>query len=161
MSLCLAAKRRKRGGERYAHGVSLQQMSDQLHSELPQSQTKVVPGFSCVICLWHCWHNQLVYPSRSLVGIPVITKHLYNICTMLVQRRRRWADIGQMFYKCFVFAGYGPAITQPWSIVYSMINYAFCASKACTIYSTSCKDATYLVMGKPMCSALVQHSAGR
>ena len=24
---------------------------------------------------------------------------------MLVQRRRRWADIVQMLYKCFVFAG--------------------------------------------------------
>ena len=33
------------------------------------------------------------------------TKHLYNICTMLVQRRRRWADVVQMLYKCFVFAG--------------------------------------------------------
>ena len=33
------------------------------------------------------------------------TKHLYNICTMLAQRRRRWAGIVQMLYKCFVFAG--------------------------------------------------------
>ena len=32
------------------------------------------------------------------------TKHLYNICTMLAQRLRRWADIVQMLYKCFVFA---------------------------------------------------------
>ena len=30
------------------------------------------------------------------------TKHLYNICTKLVQRRR---DVVQMLYKCFVFAG--------------------------------------------------------
>ena len=36
---------------------------------------------------------------------PVNTKHLYNICTMLDQRRRRWADFVQMLYKCFVFAG--------------------------------------------------------
>ena len=35
------------------------------------------------------------------------TKHLYNICTMLGQRQRRWADVVQMFYKCFVFAGIG------------------------------------------------------
>ena len=28
--------------------------------------------------------------------------HLYNICTM---RRRRWAGVVQMLYKCFVFAG--------------------------------------------------------
>ena len=39
--------------------------------------------------------------------IPIAnTKHLYNICIMLDQRRRRWADVIQMLYKCFVFAGY-------------------------------------------------------
>ena len=37
--------------------------------------------------------------------IPANTKHLYNICTKLNQRRRRWVDVVQMFYKCFVFAG--------------------------------------------------------
>ena len=37
--------------------------------------------------------------------IQVITKHLYTICTMLAQRRRRWASVVQMLYKCFVFAG--------------------------------------------------------
>ena len=26
---------------------------------------------------------------------------------MLDQRRRRWADIVQMLYKCFMFTGYG------------------------------------------------------
>ena len=36
---------------------------------------------------------------------PANTKHLYNICTKLDQRRRRWADVVQMLYKCFVFAG--------------------------------------------------------
>ena len=30
---------------------------------------------------------------------------LYNIRTKLDQRRRRWADVVQMLYKCFVFAG--------------------------------------------------------
>ena len=38
-------------------------------------------------------------------------KHLYNICTLLDQRRRRWADVVQMLYTCFVFAGLcGPHI---------------------------------------------------
>ena len=37
--------------------------------------------------------------------IPASTKHLYNICTMLGQRRRRWAAVVQMLYKCFVFTG--------------------------------------------------------
>ena len=40
-------------------------------------------------------------PSQN----PVNTKILYNICTMLDQRRRRWADVVQMLYKCFVSAG--------------------------------------------------------
>ena len=37
--------------------------------------------------------------------IPVNVKHLYNICTMLDQRRRRWADIVQMLCKCSAFTG--------------------------------------------------------
>ena len=37
---------------------------------------------------------------------PANTKHLYNICTMLDQRRRRWDDVVQMLYKSFVSAGY-------------------------------------------------------
>ena len=32
-----------------------------------------------------------------------LTKHLYNICTMLDQRRRRWTGVVQMLYKYFVF----------------------------------------------------------
>ena len=35
---------------------------------------------------------------------PANTEQLWNICTMLDQRRRRWAAIVQMFYKCFLFA---------------------------------------------------------
>ena len=37
------------------------------------------------------------------------TKHLYNICTTLAQRLRRWSNIVKMLYKCFVFTGKGPA----------------------------------------------------
>ena len=48
--------------------------------------------------------------SCIITNIPENTKHLYNICTMLVQRRRRWTDVVQMLYKCFLFAGYD--ITQ-------------------------------------------------
>ena len=32
-------------------------------------------------------------------------KHFDTICTMLDQRRRRWADVVQMLCKCFVFVG--------------------------------------------------------
>ena len=38
-------------------------------------------------------------------GSPVNTKHLYNICTMLDQRRRRWADVVQMLYEYVVYPG--------------------------------------------------------
>ena len=34
----------------------------------------------------------------------LILKEVGRICTMLDQRRRRWADIVQMLCKCFVFA---------------------------------------------------------
>ena len=36
---------------------------------------------------------------------PMNTKHLYNIYTMLRQRRSRWADVVIMLFKCFVFTG--------------------------------------------------------
>ena len=42
----------------------------------------------------------------KLATYPVNAKHLYNICTMLDQRRRRWADVVQMLYKCFVITRY-------------------------------------------------------
>ena len=54
---------------------------------------------------------------------PINHKHLYNICTMLDQRRRRWADVVQMLYKCFVFARMDTvpskhnALNQCWSSV--------------------------------------------
>ena len=47
-------------------------------------------------------HDAFSWPEDT---IPANTKHLYNICTMLDQRKRRWADVVQMLYKCFVFAG--------------------------------------------------------
>ena len=34
--------------------------------------------------------------AYSKTDYPVNTKHLYSICTMLDQRRRRWADVVQM-----------------------------------------------------------------
>ena len=35
----------------------------------------------------------------------VNTKRLYSMCTTPAQRIRRWYNIVQMLYKCFVFAG--------------------------------------------------------
>ena len=42
-------------------------------------------------------------PVCSVCPSPENTKHLYDIWTMLDQRRRRWADIIQLLNKCFVF----------------------------------------------------------
>ena len=40
-----------------------------------------------------------------IIAFPGNTKHLSNICTMYAQRLRRWSNIVQMLYKCFVFTG--------------------------------------------------------
>ena len=44
---------------------------------------------------------------RVVSATPANKKHLYNIniCTISAQRLRRWSNIVQMLYKCFVFAG--------------------------------------------------------
>ena len=62
----------------------------------------------CMLCLLNePEHNDpgVVHPTSEKSVIPVNTEHLYNICAMLVRRRRRRADVVQMLYKCFVFAG--------------------------------------------------------
>ena len=60
----------------------------------------------------HYTNFAIIFPMAvsSLVEAPcsISKKHLYNICTMLDQRRRRWADIVRMLYKCFVFDGSSP-----------------------------------------------------
>ena len=51
-------------------------------------------------------YADLVSSGDALYGrIPANTKHLYNICTASAQRLRRWSNIVQMLYKCFVFTG--------------------------------------------------------
>ena len=54
------------------------------------------------------WHDRDIADSTMHLLVrfcPVNIKQLYKICTMLDQRRRRWAGVVQMLYKCFVFAG--------------------------------------------------------
>ena len=59
--------------------------------------------FSTYPLTWHVeGHGEML---RWLLANPLNTKHLCNLCTVLDQRRRRWADFVQMLYKCFVFAG--------------------------------------------------------
>ena len=47
----------------------------------------------------------ICHQTQNICITFVRRKHLYNNCTMLVQRRRRWDDVVQMLYKCFVLAG--------------------------------------------------------
>ena len=49
------------------------------------------------------WIN--IWCLLGMNNFPANTQHLYKICTKLDQRRRRWADVVQMLYSCFVFAG--------------------------------------------------------
>ena len=46
-----------------------------------------------------------INPANKTDYNPANTKHLYSICTTSTQRLRRWPNIVQMLYKCFVFAG--------------------------------------------------------
>ena len=53
-----------------------------------------------------CIYSMSNNPTPTVSGVnPVNTKHLYNICTLSDQRRRRWAGVVQMLYKSLVFAG--------------------------------------------------------
>ena len=57
-------------------------------------------GNTCFLCL-----NDWVYLYSACLILPANTKHLHNNCTMSAQRLRRWSNIVQLLYKCFVFAG--------------------------------------------------------
>ena len=54
--------------------------------------------------------EQLSFRNIQKLGSqqPANTKHLYTICTKSAQRLRRWSNIVQMLYKCFVFTGQWP-----------------------------------------------------
>ena len=64
---------------------------------------------------------------------PVNTNYLYNICTMLAQRQRRWADVVQMFYKCFVFAGLTSGLIQIVSKLFKGLECTVLPMALCTI----------------------------
>ena len=52
-------------------------------------------------------HDFNLPAGSSCRGYPQQTRNIcIYVCTMLVQRRRRWTNSVQMLYKCFVFAGY-------------------------------------------------------
>ena len=64
------------------------------------------------ICHFTKWQIHPFIPKGANYAFTTFTlanpknmKHLYKICKMLDQHRRRWADVVQMLYKCFVFTG--------------------------------------------------------
>ena len=64
-----------------------------------------LPGVHLIqTLLGQIWFNVIHVSPTFLANMPANTKHLYDICTMLDQRRKRWADVVQMLYK-LVFAG--------------------------------------------------------
>ena len=64
------------------------------------------------------WEISENHSPWLMIGLKANTKHLYNICTTSAQRLRRWSNIVQILYKCFVFTGLGT-----WIPIYIAENY--------------------------------------
>ena len=71
------------------------------------------------------------HPSHSKTGCTTHehysanTKYLYTLCTMLEQRRRRWAEVVQLLYKCFAFVGYTFLnLKKPFNIYLYSLSYS-------------------------------------
>ena len=68
---------------------------------------KMINGAKFLVFKTCCYEYQRIDFLLSDVQLsgrevsPTNTKYLYNICTLLVQRRRRLANVVQMLYKCF------------------------------------------------------------
>ena len=116
---------------------------------------------------------------------PVNTKHLYNICTMLDQRRRHWINVVQMLYKCFVFsrnsrwfgtayydwrrlqADTDPMSVKCWTIVAGAGQYPFSPSQyfilpvpACWQYEHDALNQSWVNVGPPSVTlAYIQRGA--
>ena len=83
---------------------------------------------------------------------PANTKHLYNICTTSAQRLRRWSNIVQMLYKCFVFTGHPPRPTTSLNTALSFISFVF----QCSSFTCPC---TKIIHHHRACSALQSQKA--
>ena len=76
-----------------------------------------IPVYWPMAAAW-CTSVRAVYSQAATAVVPVVysdispgnTKQLYNICTMLDQRRRRWSNVVQMLYKCFVLGSINPCV---------------------------------------------------
>ena len=65
-----------------------------------QNQQAVTANFSSKKPFWFAEQISAVTTAATTQAN---TKHKYNICTTSAQRLRRWADVVQMSYKCFMF----------------------------------------------------------
>ena len=65
-------------------------VSSSLHSRPSENTIDIAELALLVVLVLICFIN------RTNHCYPVNTTHFYNICTMLDQRRRRWADVVKM-----------------------------------------------------------------
>ena len=84
-------------------------------SQAPQPLTLECVEAAAQMWTLHSLQNQTYFACEN----PAKTKYSYNICTMLGERRMRWADVVQMLYKCFVFAG---ELVAPWALHWSVCH---------------------------------------
>ena len=115
---------------------SLNILTNSLSSRLNSRQSRQQSPSSRFLARYLQPYLQILHFGSALhhSGInPANTKHLYNICTMLDQRRRRWADVVQMLCKWFVFPGKDHSTR---SLVVSVLGldsvtmYLFCRAKS-------------------------------
>ena len=94
-------------GELKTHPIGCSPASALTHAQILALQFNFVPNSFGRLSnkLTQMLDMRLVEMTIWTNHIPANTKHLYNICTTSVQRLRRWSDIVNMLYKCFVFAG--------------------------------------------------------
>ena len=64
--------------------------------------------------------------STCISTFPVSPKHFYNICTMLDQRRRRWADVVQNVTQMFCGLPILFQLLPIWHIAVNQLNVQMC-----------------------------------
>ena len=76
------------------------------------------------------WMTALSAPGRSIMSLiycptalPVNTKHVYNICTLLDQHRRRWVAIVHMLCKCLCFPGFGTNLKDSNCLLHELLPF--------------------------------------
>ena len=77
------------------------------------------------------WRIKKNWQEVYLLGCYTVnTKHLYSICTMLEQRRRRCTNVIQMFSVCWVVA----QICRVWNTIVGLFGIKLCRIKWHSIY---------------------------